>query len=324
MVVAILSLTIAGLVLGGGLAVASKKFAVEVDERIPLIREALPGANCGACGYPGCDGLASAIVDGTGSVNACPVGGSAVAEKIASIIGIEAVSAGEPSVARLICQGDDCNAVFKAEYDGPKNCKAATIVAGGSKGCSYACLGLGTCAEICPFEAITMGDNGLPVIDEELCTSCGKCIESCPRKVLQLTKKSQPVLVRCSSKIKGADVRKVCKVGCIACGICVKACPVSAIEIVDNVAVIDGDKCIGCGLCAEKCPMHTIESKVKKEDKKKANITDECIGCTICAKACPAQAITGEVKQKHVVDEEKCIGCEICLQKCPKKAINMQ
>jgi electron transport complex protein RnfB len=324
MVAAILSLAIAGLVMGGGLAIASKKFAVEVDERIPLIRDILPGANCGACGYPGCDGFAASVVDGSAPVDACPVGGVACSAEIAAIMGVEAGVCGEPRVARLICNGDNSNAVFKADYDGPQNCKAAVMVAGGPKGCSYACVGLGTCAAVCPFDAIVMGENGLPIIDEELCTACNKCVDTCPRNVLILANKSQSVLVRCNSSAKGADVRKVCKVGCIACGICVKVCPVDAIEMIDNVAVIDEGKCINCGLCAQKCPMHTIESKVKPEDKKKANIKDGCIGCTICAKACPVQAISGEVKQLHVVDEDKCIGCEICAPKCPKKVIEMK
>ncbi|HHV72406.1 MAG TPA: RnfABCDGE type electron transport complex subunit B [Clostridia bacterium] len=324
MVAAVLSLAIAGLALGAILAIAAKKFAVEVDERVPKIREVLPGANCGACGYPGCDGLAAAIVAGSAPVNACPVGGNPVAEQIAAIMGVEAGSTGEPKVAKVICQGDQSNAVFRSEYDGPMSCKAATMLGGGPKGCSYACVGLGTCAQVCPFGAITMSDKGLPVIDGELCTACGKCVEACPKKVIELVNRSQPVWILCNSQAKGAEVRKVCKVGCIACGICAKVCPVDAIEVKNNLAKIDPAKCIKCGLCAQKCPMHTIESHVKGEDKKKANITDECIGCTLCAKNCPVQAISGEVKQKHVVDQEKCIGCELCVQKCPKKAINMQ
>jgi len=319
----ILSMGGLGLALGGGLAIAFKKLAVETDPREAAIVEALPGANCGACGYPGCGGLAKAILEGRAPVNACSVGGAKVASKIAEIMGISGVEGDDDKkIARVLCQGGKSKAKQKSEYHGVKTCKAASMVNAGPRACAFACIGFGDCAKVCAFGAITMGEDGLPIIDEEKCTGCGLCVKACPKMVIALTSSKQEVHVRCRATMKGKDTRAVCSVGCIACKQCEKVCPFDAIHVVDNVAVIDYEKCRNCMLCVEKCPTKTITSKFPTR-KKAVIIEEKCIGCTLCAKNCPVNAITGEVKKVHAVNQELCIGCGICLEKCRKDAIKM-
>lgn len=311
-----------GLLFGAGLAFASQKFAVEIDPRALAIRDALPGANCGGCGYPGCDGFANAVADGKAPVNGCPVGGAECAEKVAEIMGVE-VGEGVKQVARVICKGDNKNCKEKYEYFGIQDCKAAAMLAGGSKGCSYGCLGLGTCVKACQFDAIKITDGNVAVIDPEKCTACGKCLEVCPKNVIEFVPYEQNVIVDCNNKEFGKAVKEKCSVGCIGCKICVKTCPFDAIEFENNLAKINYEKCTNCMLCAEKCPTKAIYANFEK--RRKAEISEEdCIGCTLCKKVCPAEAIEGEVKVKHKVIEDKCIGCGACEAKCPKKAIKMK
>lgn len=255
---AVLSLGLMGTVFGLALALAAKKFAIEQDPRQDTITGVLPGANCGGCGYPGCSGLAGAIVADKAPVDACPVGGPRVAAKVAAIMGVEAGAARERKVARVFCQGghDKCGSRFA--YDGLADCKAANLVGGGPKACTYGCLGLGSCVSACTFDALYMGPDGLPVVDEEECTACGMCVSACPRGIIELVPVSQRVTVLCKSLAKGVDVRKTCKVGCIGCGLCVKACPAQAITMENNLAVIDPAKCDACGKCVEKCPTKCI------------------------------------------------------------------
>lgn len=253
-----------GGIFGVLLAAASVIFYVKQDDRIAKIREALPGANCGGCGYPGCDGYASGVVADGAAINKCSVGGSAVAKKIAEIMGIKADAADTESVpmrAFLKCKGDCKNSPSKANYDGITDCSAAALVPSGSpKACPSGCLGFGTCTKVCAFGAITMGDKGLPVIDINKCTGCGVCVSTCPKSVLTLVPENADVIVACNSHWKGADVRKVCTAGCIGCGMCAKECPSDAITIENNLAVINPAKCISCGRCAAKCPTKCIKT----------------------------------------------------------------
>jgi len=259
----VLSLGGLSFIFGAGLSLASKKFAVEKDPRVDEVREALPGANCGACGYPGCDGLASAIVSGTAPADACPVGGAPVAAKVASIMGVE-VKAGERMVARVMCQGDCDQAIDKFKYYGIYDCKAASMLAEGQKGCSYGCLGLGTCERVCPFDAIHVNDKGIAEVDREKCTACKKCVVACPKNVIELIPASSQVQVACKSRDKGKTVKANCKVGCIGCQICVKACPSDAMTFDNNLAKIDYEKCTNCMVCAEKCPTKAIYADFAK------------------------------------------------------------
>lgn len=255
---ALYSMGALGLVFGLSLGVAAKKFAVEKDPRVDEIIAVLPGANCGGCGYPGCSGLADAVVAGSAPVDACPVGKAPVAAKLAEIMGVKLDSSAEPKYARVMCMGDRARAVELFEYHGIRDCRAAGLVGGGSKGCTYGCLGLGSCVNACQFGAMSMGDDGLPTVDDDLCTGCGKCVAACPRGIVQLRAKRDSVNVMCQSHARGPEVKKVCSIGCIGCGICAKNCPEKAITMVDNLAVIDNSKCTRCGACIEKCPAKCI------------------------------------------------------------------
>jgi Na+-translocating ferredoxin:NAD+ oxidoreductase RNF subunit RnfB len=242
-----------GLVLG----LAAKKFSVEVDPKVTEVRDALPGSNCGACGFPGCDGLAKAIANGEAAVNACPVGGSDTASRIATIMGSEAGDTVK-NVAFVKCNGTCEVAKEKYIYDGVKDCKSASMIPGqGSKGCDYGCLGLESCVKVCQFDALKV-ENGVAVVDEEKCTSCGLCVGACPKGLIEIVPSSSKVRVQCNSKDKGKDVKANCSVGCIACRLCTKACEFEAVEVKDNIAHINYEKCTQCNACAEKCPVKII------------------------------------------------------------------
>ena len=245
-----------GLVFGAILAIASKIFEVKVDERIPQITDALPGANCGGCGYSGCAALAEAIVKGEAKPNACSVGGNEAAKAIGAIMGVE-VEETEPVRAQVMCAGCGEKSKRKYLYIGADDCISASKTSGGDKLCPGGCLGFGTCAKACVFGAITVIDK-VAHIDPTKCRGCGTCVALCPKQIIKLVPASAPVWVECSSKQKGADVRKACEVGCIGCKLCEKACEFGAISVVDNLARIDYSKCTGCGKCADKCPRKII------------------------------------------------------------------
>ena len=254
-------------------------FAVEVDERVVKVRECLPGNNCGGCGYPGCDGLADAIVAGTAPVNGCPVGGAPVAAEIGKIMGVDA-GAAVKKVAFVKCAGTCEKAKDKYQYVGIEDCRAAAAIPGaGGKACSSGCLGLGSCVTVCQFDAIRVTGDGIAQVDREKCVACGKCVDTCPKHLIELIPYESAqfktfYMVQCSSTDKGKDVMQVCEAGCIGCGICEKSCNFDAVHVENNIAHIDPEKCRGCGLCSMKCPKHVIidvstgkpkEAPVKKE-----------------------------------------------------------
>lgn len=255
----IVSLGGLGFLFGAGLGIANKKFGVASDPKVDAVREVLPGANCGACGYPGCDGFASAAVKGEAPPDGCTVGGGPVGQKVAAILGME-VEEKEPTVARVMCNGDCQSAKNKYEYDGIQDCVAASMLSDGPKSCRFGCMGLGSCVKACPFDAIHVID-GIAVVDEEKCTSCGKCVVACPKGIIRIVPKSNKVHVLCMSKDAGKIVRTNCDVGCIGCRMCTKVCPTEAIKVNNNLASIDYSKCINCGKCAEKCPTKAIYIK---------------------------------------------------------------
>lgn len=248
-----------GLIIGILLSIASIKFAVSIDEKEVQIREALPGNNCGGCGYPGCDGLAKAIANGEAKVNQCPVGGNNVANAIASIMGV----ANEETikmVAYVKCNGTCKNATIQYLYHGVKDCNNAAIVpGGGDKQCSHGCMGYGSCVKECDYGAISIVD-GVAVVDSKLCQGCGKCAKVCPNNVITMTPLKKQAIVQCNSKEPALRARKSCTVSCIGCGLCARNCPNNAILIENSLAKIDYSKCTNCGLCIEKCPRKCIVS----------------------------------------------------------------
>ncbi len=247
-----------GILVGLFLGVAGIRFHVEVDPREEDVLKALPGNNCGGCGYPGCSGLASAIVKGEAPANGCPVGGEPVAKKVSEIMGVESGDSVH-MVAYVSCAGDCEKAGRNYRYYGAKDCRMASFSpGGGDKSCSSGCLGLGTCVSVCPFDAIHIR-NGIAVVDREKCKACGKCVSACPKGLIRLIPYDAKYMVACASRDKGPVTMKACSVGCIGCGICVRNCPKEAITMVDNHAIIDPEKCVGCGICAGKCPKKAIE-----------------------------------------------------------------
>lgn len=257
-----------GAVFGIALEFASNVFYVEVDDRIMAVDDALPGANCGACGFPGCMGLAEAIVAGNAPVTACPVGGQESAEAISEIMGLNAGEV-EKEVARVICNGTCNNAKEQFKFIGIEDCRERNAYYSGNKDCTYGCLSGGTCAVVCPFDAIVM-ENGIPIIDKDKCTACNICIETCPKNIIELVPYKSKTVIECSSNDAGKDVRQSCKVGCIGCSLCVKKCPVEAIEITDMLAKIDYEKCVNCGMCVDVCPMKTIHAEYKTKAQRDA------------------------------------------------------
>lgn len=308
-----------GAVFGIMLGVASKKFAVKKDKRVVAVRENLPGANCGGCGYPGCDGLADALVAGKAEVSACAVLSQDDAKKIGEILGIS-VGNLVPKVARIMCLGSEGHCKNKFEYDGALDCRAAYGIAGGFKACKFACLGLGTCAKVCKFDAITMGPDGIAFIDDEKCTGCGRCVEQCPQSSIAVLPKNVDVYVGCTNTGRGREVMENCSAGCIGCGKCANLCPFGAITMENNLPVIDPEKCRSCWLCVEQCPRKCILT-TKSDLKAKIN-RQKCVGCNLCTKACPFGAIEGELKMTHTVTDV-CRGCGLCEETCKLGAITM-
>lgn len=264
--VPILTLTLLGLIFSLGLVFANKKLAVQSDPRVEKINAALPQANCGACGYAGCQALAEAIAAGKAEPGSCPVGGAETVTRIAEILGVQAAEVIQ-KVARLHCRGTHEAAPRRSQYLSLETCFAAHLL-GGDKLCTYGCLGLADCVRACPFEAMVMGSDGLPIIIEEKCTACGKCVDACPRNLLELHPISENVLVFCRSHDRPRVSRKVCQNACIACNICVRACP-EAIILENNLAVIKDAKKISPDKIPEieRCPTGAI-GRLKKEDER--------------------------------------------------------
>ncbi len=218
MATAIIIIAGIGLVAAVVLAIADRYLSVREDPRIGMVTAALPGANCGGCGFAGCDGYARALVAGTAPNGACAAGGEACAAEIARILGV-AATATEKRVALVRCRGSRSEAVRIGDYNGICDCAVAASTAGGDKGCRYGCLGYGACANVCPKGAISIAD-GLARVDKRLCIGCGKCVKVCPRHLIELVPASATIHVLCANPVRGPEVRKVCGVGCIGCRLC--------------------------------------------------------------------------------------------------------
>ena len=254
---AILVMGVLGAIFGALLAYASKVFHVEVDPKQAAVRECLAGANCGGCGYPGCDGYAAAVAAGEAPTNRCVAGGAEAVAKIAEIMGVSGGDV-EKMVAFVPCSGTEGHAEKRFNYSGPIDCQAAMLFGGKSnKTCTFACIGLGNCTRACQFDAIHIVD-GVAKVNRARCVGCGACADACPKSIIKLIPESQKIMPACGNHDKGAKVMKMCDFGCIGCMKCQRECPADAIKVVDNLAVVDTSKCVQCGHCADICPRHII------------------------------------------------------------------
>lgn len=249
--VPILAVAIIGLICGVGLSVASVVMKVKEDARLPQLRECLPGANCGACGFSGCDGYAKALLEPGTKTNLCVPGGAETARQISAVLGVDAENV-EKKVAVVHCGGNCEKTQPACDYQGIQRCAAAKVYYGGGGSCIFGCLGLGDCASVCPRNAIHF-KKGIAVVETADCIGCGLCASTCPQQIIEIVPAAGRVAVFCSSKDKGGVTKKACAAGCIGCKKCEKTCEHGAITIIDNCAKIDYAKCVGCGECVKVC-----------------------------------------------------------------------
>lgn len=256
--IAMVSMGGLGAFFASGLSIANKKLYVEEDPRIALILEELPGANCGGCGLPGCGKFAECVVNGEIDINSCPVNSSEGIETIAEIMGVEAGQS-EKMIARIFCQGGKYEAAKKSVYHGIESCIGATFGGGGDKLCSYGCIGFADCVNACPFDAMYMNNNNLPVVIEEKCTGCGNCVEACPRGVIELHPYSHRLFIFCKNHDSPKESRKTCLKACVGCSICVRKAGEENISMKNNLAVINYENSDGkAELPTDKCPTDVI------------------------------------------------------------------
>lgn len=251
-------LIVGGIALIGGLVLSVVSVYVNVaeDHTVKEIEAALPGANCGGCGYSGCAGYAKAVADQVAPIHLCAPGGRETAEELGRITGQSPLEVSRRT-AVVACKGTFDSVRRRMDYRGIKSCAAAVTYYGGTNTCSFGCVGIGDCISSCVYKAIYLKD-GIAHIDQSRCAGCSTCVGACPKGIIRMVRTDSEVMLLCSSRDRGAATAKTCKSGCIACGICVKNCPQGAIEIENNLAVINAKICTGCGICAQKCPKKVI------------------------------------------------------------------
>jgi electron transport complex protein RnfB len=246
---------------GGILTFLSIKFPGEASDIEISVRNALPGLNCGMCGFAGCDEYATKAAKDKIAPNLCVPGGAKAAAAISELTGVPYDSVKEV-VAFVHCNGNYSATTDKYNYRGVLSCAASSLFYGGRSSCRDGCLGFGDCAEVCPSGALSV-TNGCAHVDEALCSGCMLCTKICPKHIIVPKPKYAPVAVTCSSKLLGKDIRLVCKNGCIACKRCEKSCESGAVKVMDNFAKIDYSLCTNCGKCAEVCPVGCIKDARK-------------------------------------------------------------
>lgn len=297
-VIAIIALGGLGFIAAVVLYLIANKFKVFEDPKIDEVEEALPSANCGGCGFPGCRAFAEACVKAAkekGSLEGlgCPVGGNDVAQAVGKIVGLEVIEK-EPMIAVVRCNGSFTNSPAKVNFEGATSCAFAHALYSGEGGCMYGCLGLGDCVASCDFDALHMNEEtGLPEVNDK-CTACGACVDACPRDIIELRKrgpKEKRIFVSCVNKEKGAPAKKNCATACIGCGKCAKVCKFDAITITNFCAYIDFSKCTLCRKCVEECPtnaIHEINFKPRKPKPPKPAANKETADKKADTKAAPA------------------------------------
>ena len=274
MIFSVISLGAIGIASSVILYFVAQRFKVIEDPKIDEVEEALPAANCGGCGFPGCRNFAEATVKSANEnrhiegLN-CPVGGNDVMATVAAILALE-VEEATPMIAVIRCNGSRANSPQKVQYDGPANCAFTHNLYAGEGGCQYGCLGLGDCVVACKFDAIHMDpETALPVVNDK-CVACGACVVACPRDIIELRNrgpKERRIFVSCVNKEKGGPAKKNCAVACIGCGKCEQVCKFDAITIINNLAYIDFEKCKLCRKCEPVCPtgaIHEINFPLRK------------------------------------------------------------
>lgn len=253
------TLGLLGALLGGLLAFAGEKMKVEVDPKLEALIEALPGLNCGACGYVGCEAAAEAIMKGEAPLNMCIAGGEETAKTVGAVFGVEVEKVAVTTLPVVHCGKGRNKVEAKFNYNGQKTCTVVQLSTGGDIPCSYGCLGYGDCVNVCPFDAVKLDQDGLPVFDLEKCTRCGLCVKACPRNLIELITNKAGIYVACTNRDKGKEVRDVCDIGCISCKLCEKNCPNAAIVVNNELAEVDYEKCKVALVCVEKCPTKCIK-----------------------------------------------------------------
>lgn len=254
---AFLILTVLGVILGVGLNYADKKLSIKKDEKLVQLESLLAGANCGSCGYAGCADYAQAVFEGKAKPGLCTPAGQSVADKMAQIMGIEADKV-ERKVAYVFCDSGCNDGVKEFDYKGIDDCNAAAMLFNGSNGCKEGCLHMLSCQKVCSNDAIQLVDGNV-MVDRTKCIGCGKCVSVCPHSVIKLIPYDLPYAVKCNSKAKGGDVRKVCTKGCIGCKICETKFPESGFVVTDNLAGVSGNyKVEDMKAAAEVCPRKII------------------------------------------------------------------
>lgn len=255
-----------GLFSGAMLTIAAKFMAVKMDETAASVLAALPGANCGACGYAGCEDYANALANDPEhniKANLCTPGGNSVSMAVSEILGIEFEGAAS-KIAIMKCSGTREKTSYSMEYRGFQNCKANKQFYRGRGTCEMACLGFGDCVAVCDYDAIKI-ENGIAVIDKEKCVGCGLCAKACPSSLIEIVPDKTRVVVGCSSVDTAKATSQICTIGCIGCKLCEKECKFDAIHVTNNHAVIDYTKCTNCTLCAKVCPTKVIHVYPKKK-----------------------------------------------------------
>jgi len=264
-----------GAMFSAGLSIANKKLHVDEDPRIKQVENELPGANCGGCGYPGCAKFAEEVVMGNAEISDCTVASADAIEAIGEIMGVDA-SVGERKIARVLCQGGTYETAVKADYAGIESCIAANLMGGGDKLCEYGCLGYGDCIDSCPFDAMYMDENGLPVVIDDKCTGCGNCVEACPRDIIELHPESHKLFVMCKNLDDPKTSRQLCTKACIGCQICVRAVEDDQMYMDNNLAYVDYDKYGNTAeLPTDRCPTGCLVVLDKTGEETDNNVAEE-------------------------------------------------